>query len=135
MPEPVGEAGDAAGGSPLPVAPTDVELVAGMRAGDRNALGTAYDRYATELFDLCIRTGGRDDAEDAVQDTFLSAMASIDQLRGASQAPTVVVQHRAATESAAGDVPTRRPPTPSTTSPPRPPGGVDPAATGAGRGA
>ena len=73
------------GGTPLPAAPTDVELVAGMRAGDRAALGTAYDRYATELFDLCVRTGGRDDAEDAVQDTFLSAMASIDQLREPSK--------------------------------------------------
>lgn len=60
----------------------DAELVAGLRSGDQQCLAGIYDRYADRLYDFC--TGmlrNRDDAADAVQDTFLVVSRRIEQLR------------------------------------------------------
>lgn len=59
-----------------------MELVAGLRAGDQLCLAGIYDRYADRLYDFCAgMLRDRDDAADAVQDTFLLVNSRIGQLR------------------------------------------------------
>jgi RNA polymerase sigma-70 factor (ECF subfamily) len=52
--------------------PPDPELLARITAGDRDAFGLFYDRYAPVLFGFCIRIleDGRD-AEDVLQEAFV----------------------------------------------------------------
>lgn len=60
---------------------TDAELVAGVLAGDREAFAGIYDRYADRLFDFCMSVlRDRQDAEDAVQDTFVLVAQRLAQL-------------------------------------------------------
>lgn len=60
---------------------TDAELVAGVLAGDREAFAGVYDRYADRLFDFCMSVlRDRQDAEDAVQDTFVLVAQRLGQL-------------------------------------------------------
>jgi DNA-directed RNA polymerase specialized sigma24 family protein len=60
---------------------TDAELVAGVMAGDREAFAGIYDRYADRLFDFCMSVlRDRQDAEDAVQDTFVLVAQRLGQL-------------------------------------------------------
>lgn len=60
---------------------TDTELVAGVLAGDREAFGAVYDRYADRLHDFCWSVlRDRDEAADAVQDTFVLAVERLAQL-------------------------------------------------------
>src|SRR2546421_9813028 len=60
---------------------TDAELVAGVLAGDREAFAGIYDRYADRLFDFCMSVlRDRQDAEDAVQDTFVLVARRLGQL-------------------------------------------------------
>jgi RNA polymerase sigma factor (sigma-70 family) len=60
---------------------TDAELVAGVLAGDREAFAGIYDRYADRLFDFCMSVlRVRQDAEDAVQDTFVLVAQRLGQL-------------------------------------------------------
>ncbi|MGH3933112.1 MAG: RNA polymerase sigma factor, partial [Pseudonocardiaceae bacterium] len=60
----------------------DAELVAGLRAGDQRCLAGIYDRYADRLYDFCAgMLHNRDDAADAVQDTFVLVNSRIGQLR------------------------------------------------------
>ena len=50
----------------------DAELLARVRAGDRDALGLLFDRHAARLFGFFMRlTCRRDASEDLVQETFL----------------------------------------------------------------
>jgi RNA polymerase sigma factor (sigma-70 family) len=60
----------------------DRELVAAIVAGDPGGIAEAYDRYAMPLYSYC-RSLLREpaDAADAVQDTFLIAMAKLGGLR------------------------------------------------------
>ena len=60
----------------------DPEVVAAIVAGDPAGLEEAYDKYAVPLYSYC-RSMLREpaDAADAVQDTFLVAMAKLRQLR------------------------------------------------------
>ena len=61
---------------------TDAELVAGVLAGDREAFAGIYDRYADRLFDFCMSVlRDRQDAEDAVQDTFVLVAQRLGQLK------------------------------------------------------
>lgn len=60
---------------------TDAELVAGVLAGDREAFAAVYDRYADRLHDFCHSVlRDRDEAADAVQDTFVLAAQRLAQL-------------------------------------------------------
>ncbi len=60
----------------------DREIVQQLVAGDRAALGTVYDRYATRLYDYCVgMLRDRDAAGDAVHDTLLVAADRAHQLR------------------------------------------------------
>ena len=60
---------------------TDAQLVAGVLAGDREAFAAIYDRYADRLHDFCHAVlRDRDDAADAVQDTFVLVAQRLAQL-------------------------------------------------------
>ena len=51
---------------------TEGDLFRDYIAGDRNALRTLFQRYETRIFVYCRRIlGNREDAEDALQETFL----------------------------------------------------------------
>lgn len=48
------------------------------RKGDRTALGELYERYAPGLLNVCLRyASSRDEAEDALHDTFIKAYRSM----------------------------------------------------------
>ncbi|HXX59922.1 MAG TPA: sigma-70 family RNA polymerase sigma factor [Candidatus Sulfotelmatobacter sp.] len=52
---------------------TDAELVAGLVAGDEDALGALYDRHADAIFRAAFRLlGDRGQAEDVLQETMLA---------------------------------------------------------------
>ncbi len=56
----------------------DDELMVRFRDGDASALGSLYDRYANELFGLCVNLlGDRTEAEDALQEVFLRVIDSV----------------------------------------------------------
>ena len=60
----------------------DSDIVASIVAGDPEGLAAAYDRYSGPLFGYCqslLRE--RDDAADAVQDTFVIAASKLGRLR------------------------------------------------------
>jgi RNA polymerase sigma factor (sigma-70 family) len=60
---------------------TDAQLVAGVLAGDREAFAAIYDRYADRLHDFCHAVlRDRDEAADAVQDTFVLVAQRLAQL-------------------------------------------------------
>lgn len=58
------------------------EDIAAARGGDRAAFGRLYDRYHRPVFlDLVARVRRTQDAEDALQATFLSAWVNLPRLR------------------------------------------------------
>jgi len=60
---------------------TDAQLVAGVLGGDREAFAAMYDRYADRLHDFCHAVlRDRDEAADAVQDTFVLVAQRLAQL-------------------------------------------------------
>ena len=60
---------------------TDAQLVAGVLGGDRAAFAAIYDRYADRLHDFCHAVlRDRDEAADAVQDTFVLVAQRLVQL-------------------------------------------------------
>ena len=74
---------DEAFGAEFPrAASRDAELVARVRAGDRSAEEALYRTHVEAVAALAMRLLGRSgDAEDVVQDVFVTALTRIDQLR------------------------------------------------------
>jgi RNA polymerase sigma factor (sigma-70 family) len=65
-----------------PASPSDADLVAAVRAGDRAAFAAVYDRYGGKLYDFAYATTRhREDAADAVADTFVRFAERLGQLR------------------------------------------------------
>ena len=65
--------------------PADAPLLARARAGDRNAMGTLYDRYATPAYSLATRLVGAAAAADIVHDAFIALLdkpSTFDPARG-----------------------------------------------------
>lgn len=61
--------------------PTDADLVHAARAGDGRALGALLDRHRAGLYACALSIlGDPTEAEDAVQDTLLTALARLGQL-------------------------------------------------------
>ena len=61
---------------------TDAELVAGVLAADRDAFAAVYDRYGTKLYDFASSMlRHREDAADAVADSFVLVAERLSQLR------------------------------------------------------
>lgn len=55
--------------------PSDEALLAAHLRGDRRAFATLVSRHERRVYGLCLRLlGNREDAEDATQETFLSAL-------------------------------------------------------------
>jgi RNA polymerase sigma-70 factor, ECF subfamily len=67
------------GGSPPEGGPADAELVERLRAGDSEAFGTLVQRHMRRAFAIAYRLlGHREDAEDLVQDAFMTVLEKID---------------------------------------------------------
>ncbi len=61
---------------------TDADLVAGVLAADRDAFAAMYDRYGTKLYDFAYSMlRHREDAADAVADSFVLVAERLSQLR------------------------------------------------------
>ena len=61
----------------------DGALVRRSLDGDATAFSELVERHQTRVYNLCLRIlGDRDDARDAAQDTFLSALRKLEQFRG-----------------------------------------------------
>ena len=66
---------------PAPVGPSDAELVLAARAGEEWASEALFRRHHRMIAGLAFRLLGRDaDVEDVVQDAFVEALDSLDQL-------------------------------------------------------
>lgn len=66
-------------------APTDDELVLAIRAADELAFNELYERYFQRVYNFCFaRLRHHSDAEEVVQETFISVFRSIDAYRGDS---------------------------------------------------
>jgi RNA polymerase sigma-70 factor (ECF subfamily) len=64
--------------------PSDADLVHAARGADGLALGTLLVRHRAALYSHALHLlGRREDAADAVQETFVLALAQLDQLRDA----------------------------------------------------
>jgi RNA polymerase sigma-70 factor (ECF subfamily) len=62
---------------------TDDELVGRFRAGDREAFGALVERHRDRVYRVCLRvTGDAEEALDASQEAFLSALRHLDRFRG-----------------------------------------------------
>jgi RNA polymerase sigma-70 factor (ECF subfamily) len=58
------------------------ELIARCKAGDREAYYRVYKLYARQMFNISCRiTGREEDAEDALQEAFISAFRNLDRYR------------------------------------------------------
>jgi RNA polymerase sigma factor (sigma-70 family) len=62
-------------------APSDGELARAARAGDVASLGELLERYRAPLHAVALRLLGHDDADDAVQETFVIALRRIGEVR------------------------------------------------------
>jgi RNA polymerase sigma-70 factor (ECF subfamily) len=59
------------------------DLILQCKAGDREAHYRLYKLYSKSMFNVCFRIVGREeDAEDAVQEGFISAFRNLDSYRG-----------------------------------------------------
>src|SRR5687768_11214934 len=59
------------------------ELIALCKAGDRNAHYRIYKLYARSMYNVSYRiTGREEDAEDALQEAFISAFKNLESYRG-----------------------------------------------------
>jgi RNA polymerase sigma-70 factor (ECF subfamily) len=79
--------------------PPDAELVRRAKAGDLAAFETLVARHERRIYTMVRRiTGNESDAEDVTQQTFLSAIESLDSFR--EQASFATWLHRIATHAA-----------------------------------
>lgn len=62
-------------------------LVRQAAAGDRAAFGDLYSRYARVVYGILLARVHREEAEDLVQDVFLTAMSRLPQLRELASFP------------------------------------------------
>jgi RNA polymerase sigma-70 factor (ECF subfamily) len=62
--------------------PSDIELVEGARAGDRESYRLLVERYQTLVYTIALRmVRDRTEAEDIAQEVFLKVYRSLDQFR------------------------------------------------------
>ena len=67
----------ASGALPLPIGPSDFELIQMIVRGDERAFLTLYDRFASHVYSLTLRILGDSMlAEEVTQDNFLKVMES-----------------------------------------------------------
>lgn len=74
-------------------AANDLALLDRAKRGDYSAFESLVDRYRQRLYGLAMRlTGQRQDAEDVVQQTFLSVLEHLDSFRGESAVATWILR-------------------------------------------
>lgn len=74
-------------------------LLTGLRAGDRHACACLLKRFAPHVYAVALRmTGDPDEAEDVLQETFISACKHVQEFEGRSALGTWL--HRIATNAA-----------------------------------
>jgi RNA polymerase sigma-70 factor, ECF subfamily len=78
---PVIDEGRASTGFPAGHAAEDGQLVRAATGGDATAFTRLYERYGRMVHGLLLARVGRDEAEDLVQDVFLTAWRRLDALR------------------------------------------------------
>ena len=67
----------------------EAELVKGLRAGDSAAYRRFVDSNSTDVYNLALKLlGDEQEAEDVLQETFLSAFRAIDRFEGRSRLST-----------------------------------------------
>ncbi len=77
----------------------DADLVARLKAGDQLAYGELVEQNANRIYRVALRMLGNEaDAEDVLQETFLSAFKSIDRFEGRASLSTWL--YRIATNAA-----------------------------------
>jgi RNA polymerase sigma-70 factor (ECF subfamily) len=92
---------------PRAEAPDEQSWLPAARRGEPWALEQLYHRYQPPVYSLCFRLLGRaEDAEDAVQATFVRAFRALPRFRGESTARTWL--YRIATNEALGILRRRR---------------------------
>jgi RNA polymerase sigma-70 factor (ECF subfamily) len=70
---------------------TDERLVSLSRNGDLSAFNSLVERYQSLVYRLCLRLlGNREAAEDATQETFLSAFRALPRFSGSDLRPWLV---------------------------------------------
>jgi RNA polymerase sigma-70 factor (ECF subfamily) len=63
--------------------PSDEQLIRGFAGGDAGAFEDLVRRHEQRIYNLCLRMLGRpEDARDATQDTFLTALRKLGSFRG-----------------------------------------------------
>jgi RNA polymerase sigma factor (sigma-70 family) len=68
---------------------SDSQLLSAAKKGDRAAFGELFERHAKKIFHSTLRiTRNREDAEDALQDCFLSGLLHLNDFDGRSQLST-----------------------------------------------
>lgn len=67
----------------------ELNLIAAVKQGDRNAFHQLYERHSGKVYALCYRlTGHKEMAEDATQEVFIQAWNKIQHFREESQFST-----------------------------------------------
>ena len=68
---------------------SDSQLLSAARKGDQAAFGTLFERHSKKIFHSTLRiTRNREDAEDALQECFLSGLVHLKDFDGRSQLST-----------------------------------------------
>jgi RNA polymerase sigma-70 factor, ECF subfamily len=70
---------------------TEQELIAGCRAGRREALDELVSRYYDRIFRLAYAMVGPEMARDLAQETFMAAVSAVSGFRGDSQIATWLI--------------------------------------------
>ncbi|MGQ9841438.1 MAG: RNA polymerase sigma factor [Anaerolineae bacterium] len=69
--------------------PSEAELVAAAKAGRQEAYAAIVERYSGTIYNLALRlTGNPQEAEDVLQETFISAFRALSRFEGRSQLGT-----------------------------------------------
>ena len=69
--------------------PGETELVQALKAGDQAAYSELVERYSSTIYNLALRMmGDRHEAEEVLQETFISAFRAVDRFEGRSQLGT-----------------------------------------------
>ncbi|MEJ5197771.1 MAG: sigma-70 family RNA polymerase sigma factor, partial [Anaerolineae bacterium] len=67
----------------------EIALVQALKAGDEAAYRTMIERYSPTIYNLALRMmGNREEAEEVLQETFLSAFRAVNRFEGRSQLGT-----------------------------------------------
>jgi len=69
--------------------PSESQLLSAAKRGDKAAFGALFERHSKKIFHSTLRiTRNREDAEDALQDCFLSGLVHLNDFDGRSQLST-----------------------------------------------